>query len=79
METLLALYSKSRLTQNDKEVIEEAIDSGTIDTCDIFDDFKNWCAGNESFSDEEIDNYQEEYQNLLSHEQNAQILLNKFV
>lgn len=76
--TLLNLYTKSRLTENDKIVIEKAIDEALIDTCDIFDDFKEWCANNESFTTEEIDNFKEEYQNLLSHEQNAKILLEKF-
>lgn len=68
------LSDETSLTPHQVIDIENAIECGAIDTCDIFDCFKLWCAENESFSEEDVDDYQENFQNLLTFKQNVKLL-----
>ena len=74
MEELLELYKKETLTTDDLILIEGAIDNGDIDTCDIFDDFIGYVSKNCSVDYDTLMNYQENYQNLLTHKENLTIL-----
>lgn len=75
MEKLLELYKKETLTTDDLILIEGAIDNGNIDTCDIFDDFIGYVSKNCSVDYNILMNYQENYQNLLTHKENLTILI----
>ncbi|WP_300571166.1 hypothetical protein [Flavobacterium sp.] len=68
------LSSAETLSTHQTIDVENAIDCGEIDCCDIVDCFKLWCSENEDFTEEEIDEYREHFQNLLTFKENAKLL-----
>ena len=83
MEKILKLYLKKDLSDNDLEVIENAIDSGELDTSDIYEDCMDYIYQRlkaeklNKISLETIWDYTDEnLENLLTHEENYQNLKN---
>jgi hypothetical protein len=78
METILNLLRNNQVLSNDDAVIvENAIDNGTVETCDLFEDFVSYALENSNVDYDTLMDYQEHYQNLLSHKENLTILLTK--
>lgn len=80
METILKLYEKNKLSDEDIKIIVSAIDNKEIETDDIKLDFMDFMydqlhACKKKYADEEIWSYtDEQYQNLLSHWENFNLL-----
>jgi hypothetical protein len=72
---ILTLMRKDLLSVEDNLMIMNAIDNGFVDTCDLFDDFVTYVSENASVDYDTLMNYQENYQNLLSHRENLCILI----
>lgn len=72
---ILALLRKDLLSVEDDLKIMNAIDNGFVDTCDLFEDFVTYVSENASVDYDTLMDYQEHYQNLLSHRENLCILL----
>ena len=72
---ILALLRKDLLSVEDDLKIMNAIDNGFVDTCDLFEDFVTYVSENASVDYDTLMNYQENYQNLLSHRENLCILI----
>ena len=68
------LRNQDTLSLRDAKVIEDAINNGDIDTCDIFDDFVDWVSENDSIDWETLADFKDHYQNLRSYEENLIIL-----
>ena len=65
------------LTIEDSNIVLNAIDNRLIDTCDLFEDFVTYVSENASVDYDILMDYQEHYQNLLSHRENLCILLDE--
>ena len=65
------------LSVEDDLMIINAIDNGLIDNCDLFEDFVTYVSENASVDYNILMDYQEHYQNLLSHRENLCILLDE--
>jgi len=74
---ILDLMRKDLLSVEDNLMIMNAIDNGYIDTCDLFDDFVTYVSENANVDYDTLMDYQEQYQNLLSHRENLCILLDE--
>ena len=74
---ILALLRKDLLSVEDVLVIMNAFDNGSVDTCDLFEDFVTYVSENASVDYDTLMDYQEHYQNLLSHRENLCILLDE--
>ena len=74
---ILDLMRKDLLSVEDNLMIMNAIDNGYIDTCDLFDDFVTYVSLNANVDYDTLMDYQEQYQNLLSHRENLCILLDE--
>ena len=74
-KVILDLLRKDLLSVGDDEMIINAIDNGFVDTCDLFDDFVTYVSENANVDYDTLMDYQEHYQNLLSHRENLCILL----
>jgi hypothetical protein len=74
---ILTLFRKDLLSVEDDLIIMNAIDNGDIDTCDLFHDFVTYVSENANVDYDTLMNYQENYQNLLSHKENLCILLDE--
>ena len=72
---ILALLRKDLLWVEDDLKIMNAINNGFVDTCDLFEDFVTYVSENASVDYDTLMDYQEHYQNLLSHRENLCILL----
>ena len=72
---ILALLRKDLLSVEDDLKIMNAINNGFVDTCDLFEDFVTYVSENASVDYDTLMNYQENYQNLLSHRENLCILI----
>ena len=72
---ILTLMRKDLLSVEDNLMVMNAIDNGFVDTCDLFDDFVTYVSENASVDYDTLMNYQENYQNLLSHRENLCILI----
>ena len=72
---ILALMRTELLSVEDDLMIMNAIDNGFVDTCDLFDDFVAYVSENANVDYDTLMDYQEHYQNLLSHRENLCILL----
>lgn len=68
------LRENETLSTHEQITIEDAIDCGAIDACDIFDDFLEWCSENQSFSYNQIQEFKEDFSNLLTYKENVKIL-----
>ena len=75
MESTLNLLRKDLLTNEDVEKIENAINNGFVDTCDLFEDFVTYVSENANVDYDTLMDYEEHYQNLLTHKENLDILL----
>ena len=76
MENILNFFKKDLLSLEDSNIVQDAIDNGFVDTCDLFEDFVTYVSENENVDYDTLMNYQEHYQNLLSHKENLDILIN---
>jgi hypothetical protein len=76
MELILNLLQKEVLTIEDASVIENAIDNGFVDTCDLFEDFVTYVSKNTNVDYDTLMDFQEQYENLKSHKENLKNLLN---
>ena len=74
---ILDLMRTELLSIEDDLMIINAIDNGLIDTCDLFEDFVTYVSENASVDYDILMDYQEHYQNLLSHRENLCILLDE--
>jgi hypothetical protein len=72
---ILTLLRKDLLSAEDDLMIMNVIDNGFVDTCDLFEDFVTYVSENASVDYNTLMDYQEHYQNLLSHRENLCILL----
>ena len=72
---ILTLMRKDLLSVEDNLMVMNAIDNGFVDTCDLFEDFVTYVSENASVDYDTLMNYQENYQNLLSHRENLCILI----
>lgn len=81
METILKLYSKRKLSNKDCDIILSAIDNGEIETDTIKENFMDYMYNRlhfyiKKYTDEQVWSYtDEEYQNLLSHQDNFKLLI----
>jgi hypothetical protein len=75
MESTLKLLRKDLLTDEDAEKVENAINNGFVDTCDLFEDFVTYVSENANVDYDTLMDYQEHYQNLRTHKENLEILL----
>jgi len=75
MELILNLLQKEVLTIEDASVIENAIDNGFVDTCDLFEDFVTYVSKNANVDYDTLMDFQEQYENLKSHNENLKHLL----
>jgi len=75
MELILNLLQKEVLSIEDASIIENAIDSGYVDTCDLFDDFVTYVSKNADVDYDTLMDFQEQYENLKSHKENLKNLL----
>lgn len=69
-ERALELYSKDKFNQDDHNIINEAIETGCLETDDILDSFVGYVEN--SNLDWDID-FTEHYQNGLTHKQNFEV------
>ena len=76
MELILNLLQKEVLSIDDASVIENAIDNGFVDTCDLFEDFVTYVSKNADIDYDTLMDFQEQYENLKSHKENLKNLLN---
>jgi hypothetical protein len=76
MELILNLLQKEVLSIDDASVIENAIDNGFVDTCDLFEDFVTYVSKNTNVDYDTLMDFQEQYENLKSHKENLKNLLN---
>ena len=74
---ILTLLRKDLLSAEDDLMIMNVIDNGFVDTCDLFEDFVTYVSENANVDYDTLMNYQEHYQNLLSHRENLCILLDE--
>jgi hypothetical protein len=74
---ILTLMRKDLLLVEDNLMVMNAIENGFIDTCDLFEDFVTYVSENANVDYDTLINYQEHYQNLLSHRENLCILLDE--
>ena len=74
---ILTLMRKDLLSVEDDLTIMNAIDNGFVDNCDLFEDFVTYVSENAYVDYDTLMNYQEHYQNLLSHRENLCILLDE--
>ena len=74
---ILALLRKDLLSVEDVLVIMNAFDNGSVDTCDLFEDFVTYVSENASVDYDTLMDYPAHYQNLLSHRENLCILLDE--
>lgn len=72
---IITLLRKDLLSAEDNAMIMNAIDNGYIDTCDMFEDFVSYVSENANVDYDTLMDYQEHYQNLLSHRENLCILI----
>jgi len=72
---ILTLLRKNLLSVEDCTLIMNAIDNGFVDTCDLFEDFITYVSENADVDYITLMDYQEHYQNLLSHRENLCILI----
>jgi hypothetical protein len=72
---ILNLLQKEVLTIEDASVIENAIDNGFVDTCDLFEDFVTYVLKNANVDYNTLMDFQEQYENLKSHRENLKHLL----
>ena len=75
MELILNLLQKEVLTIEDASVIENAIDNGFVDTCDLFEDFVTYVSKNANVDYDTLMDFKEQYENLKSHKENLKHLL----
>jgi hypothetical protein len=75
---LTTLKENDTLSIDQAKSVEDAINNGYIDTCDIFDDFVGYVSVNDAISYDTLMDYQEHYQNLLSHKENLKIIQESF-
>lgn len=77
MEHILKLYREEDVfTSEQHELIEDAINSGEIETEDLRIDFKEWVyPQNLGLDMEQVWEFDEHYQNGLTHKQNLEELL----
>jgi hypothetical protein len=75
MELILNLLQKEVLTIEDASVIENAIDNGFVETCDLFEDFVTYVLKNANVDYDTLMDFQEQYENLKSHKENLNHLL----
>ena len=75
MEQILNLLQKEVLSIEDASVIENAIDNGFVDTCDLFEDFVTYVSKNSNVDYDTLMDFQEQYENLKSHKENLKHLL----
>ena len=75
MELILNLLQKEVLSIKDSSVIENAIDNGFVDTCDLFEDFVTYVSKNANVDYDTLMDFQEQYENLKSHKENLKNLL----
>jgi len=74
------LYRKNNFTSNDIDFIEDKINGKNIETLDLFEDFVTYVRDDKKISEEKISfdillDYSDNYQNLLTHKENLDILL----
>ena len=78
VDDILSLYKKDKFSENDSELIEEAIENGDIDTDDIKEDFMSYAYDKigDKYESEEISEYtDEQYENGLTHKENYDNLI----
>lgn len=75
MESTLKLLRKDLLVGEDAKKVENAINNGFVDTCDLFEDFVTYVSENANVDYDTLMDYQEHYQNLRTHKENLEILL----
>ena len=75
MELILNLLQKEVLSIKDSSVIENAIDNGFVDTCDLFEDFVTYVSKNANVDYDTLMDFQEQYENLKSHKENLKNLI----
>jgi hypothetical protein len=75
---LTTLRENDTLSIDQAKSVEDAINTGYIDTCDIFEDFVRYVSENASVDYDTLMDYQEHYQNLLSHKENLKIIQESF-
>lgn len=75
---LTSLRNNDTLFIDQAKSVEDAIDNGYIDTCDIFEDFVTYVSENASIDYDTLMDYKEYYQNLLSHKENLKIIQESF-
>lgn len=74
------LYRKNNFTSNDIDFIEDKINGKNLETLDLFEDFVTYVRDDKKTSEEKISfdtllDYSDNYQNLLTHKENLDILL----
>jgi bacterioferritin-associated ferredoxin len=75
---LASLRKNDTLSIDQAKSVEDAINNGYIDTCDIFEDFVGYVSENATIDHDTLMDYQEHYQNLLSHKENLKIIKESF-
>lgn len=75
LEIFNMMRAEEVLSLESAEIIENAIDNGDIDTCDLFDDFMGWVSENECVEYEVLVDFVFNYENLRSHKENLETLL----
>jgi hypothetical protein len=81
-DNILALYKKSKFSEKDEKVIDNAIENGDFDTIDIKENFMDYVYNRidkeykDEFETEQIWQYtDEQYENLLTHQENYKNLI----
>jgi hypothetical protein len=77
---LTSLRKNDTLSIDQAKSVKDAIDNGYINTSDIYKDFVTYILSFENviIEDDTLMDYQEHYQNLLTHKENLKILQESF-
>jgi hypothetical protein len=76
MKKVLDLLRNNEVLSDEQAlIVEKAINNRSVETCDLFEDFVSYVTKDYNVDYDTLMNYQEHYQNLLSHKENLTILL----